>query len=49
MEKLKPLVYRCDITVVSQAFNKNWDRALGLKQIEDVLTKTNNQIVAYPV
>ena len=46
MEKLKPLIDTGDITVVSQAFNKNWDPALGLKQIEDALTETNNQIVA---
>ena len=46
METLQPLIDKGDIVVVSQAFNKNWDPALGLKQIEDALTKTNNDIAA---
>lgn len=46
MEKLQPLIDKGDVKVVSQAFNKNWDPALGLKQIEDALTKNSNQIAA---
>lgn len=46
MAKLQPLIDRGDIEVVSQQFNKGWDPALGVKQVEDALTKTNNRIAA---
>ncbi len=46
MEKLQPLIDAGDVTVISQQFNQGWDPALGLKQVEDALTQTDNQIVA---
>lgn len=46
MERLQPLIDAGDIVVVSQQFNQGWDPALGLKQVEDALTKNDNAIAA---
>jgi D-xylose transport system substrate-binding protein len=46
MERLQPHIDAGDITVVSQQFNKGWDPALGLAQVEDALTSTDNQVAA---
>jgi D-xylose transport system substrate-binding protein len=46
MERLQPHIDSGAITVVSQQFNKGWDPALGLKQVEDALTVTDNEIAA---
>jgi len=46
MERLQPLIDSGDITVVSQAFHRGWDPALGLSQVEDALTATGNEIAA---
>ena len=46
MERLQPLIDSGDISVVSQQFHRGWDPALGLKQVEDALTATDNDIAA---
>ncbi len=46
LERLQPLIDSGDITVVSQQFNQGWDPALGLAQVEDALTATDNQVAA---
>jgi D-xylose transport system substrate-binding protein len=46
MDRLQPLIDAGDITVTSQQFHRGWDPALGLKQVEDALTATDNDIAA---
>ena len=46
METLQPSIDKGDIKVVSQQYNRGWDPALGLKQVEDALTANNNEIAA---
>ena len=42
---LKPFVDRGDIKVVSDQFNKNWSTDSARAQVENALTKNNNDIV----
>lgn len=46
MEVLKPSVDRGAITVVSQEYHRAWDPALGLRQVENALSKTSNKVDA---
>ena len=43
---LKPYLDRGDIKIVSEQFNKNWSTESGRAQVENALTKTNNDVVA---
>jgi D-xylose transport system substrate-binding protein len=46
MQALQPAIARGDVKVVSQQFNRAWDPALGLKQVEDALTANSNKVAA---
>lgn len=46
MNVLQPYVDSGDITIISQKFNRGWATEESLKQVEDALTATNNDIVA---
>ena len=46
MNVLQPLVDSGDITIISQKFNRGWATEESLKQVEDALTATDNDIVA---
>jgi D-xylose transport system substrate-binding protein len=43
---LKPYLDRGDIKIVSEQFNKNWSTESGRAQVENALTKVNNDVVA---
>ena len=43
---LKPYLDSGDIKIVSEQFNKNWSTESGRAQVENALTKTNNDVVA---
>jgi D-xylose transport system substrate-binding protein len=43
---LKPYVDKGDIKIVSDQFNKNWSTDSARSQVENALTKNNNDIVA---
>ena len=43
---LKPYLDRGDIKIVSEQFNKNWSTESGRAQVENALTKNNNDVVA---
>ena len=46
MEVLQPLIDAGDINLVSQEYHRAWDPALGLAQVENALSSTNNEIAA---
>jgi D-xylose transport system substrate-binding protein len=46
MDVLKPYVDRGAIKVVSQEYHRAWDPALGLRQVENALSKTSNKVDA---
>jgi D-xylose transport system substrate-binding protein len=46
MNVLQPLVDKGDIKIISQKFNRGWATEEALKQVEDALTATNNDIQA---
>ncbi len=46
LEALQPSIDAGEINVVSQEFHRGWDPALGLQQVENALTATNNNIHA---
>ena len=43
---LKPYLDRGDIKIVSEQYNKNWSTESGRAQVENALTKNNNDVVA---
>jgi D-xylose transport system substrate-binding protein len=43
---LKPYLDRGDIKIVSEQFNKNWSTESARAQVENALTKVNNDVVA---
>jgi D-xylose transport system substrate-binding protein len=45
-EVLKPFIDQGAIKVVSQEYHRGWDPALGLRQVENALTKTGNKVDA---
>lgn len=45
-EILQPLIDAGDINLVSQEYHRAWDPALGLAQVENALSSTNNDIDA---
>jgi D-xylose transport system substrate-binding protein len=46
MEVLQPLIDDGSINLVSQEYHRAWDPALGLKQIENGLSQTGNDVAA---
>jgi D-xylose transport system substrate-binding protein len=43
---LKPYLDKHEITIVSEQFNKNWSTESARAQVENALTKVNNDVVA---
>jgi D-xylose transport system substrate-binding protein len=46
MQVLKPAIDRGDVKLISQEFHEGWDPELARKQVENALTRTNNNIQA---
>jgi D-xylose transport system substrate-binding protein len=46
MQVLKPAIERRDVKVISQEFHEGWDPELARRQVENALTRTNNNIQA---
>jgi D-xylose transport system substrate-binding protein len=46
MEVIKPYADRGAIKVISQEYHRAWDPALGLRQVENALSKTGNKVDA---
>lgn len=46
LEVLQPLIDAGDIDLVSQEYHRAWDPALGLAQVENALSSTDNEIAA---
>jgi D-xylose transport system substrate-binding protein len=46
MQMLKPAIDRGDVKLISREFHEGWDPELARKQVENGLTRTNNNIQA---
>ena len=46
LQTLKPAIDRGDVKVISQEYNEGWDPESARKQVENALTRTNNNIQA---